>query len=70
MPRARTFSITFVGEDGNEQTKTGVKVGTKVSELVGDSSNAILNGEQVSHDAELRANDRLEAIRKSAKGAC
>ena len=62
------ITITLVDENGTEKNKE-INEGDKVSKLVPSGRLAILNGQQISRDAELRANDRLQIVRKSAKAA-
>lgn len=62
------FTITVVDEDGIETTRT-VDVGAKISSIVPSGRSAILNGVRTTRDNELRANDRVEYMRKSGKAA-
>lgn len=65
---SRQITITLVDSSGTEKSKT-VKDGDKVSTVVPNGHIAIVNGQQVQRDMELRANDRVEVVRKSGKAA-
>ena len=68
MPGTKSMTITLVDENGTEKSKA-IHEGDKVSKLVPAGRLAILNGQQINRDAELRANDRLQVVRQSAKAA-
>ncbi len=66
MANGKKITITFVNSDRVETTRD-VKEGDRISSLVPSNQTAILNGLESHRDAELRANDRVEAIPKSVK---
>ncbi len=69
MPNGNgTISITLINEDGRETIKN-IKDGTKVSQVVGKDKIALLNGleQKAGRDRELRANDRVQILRRSYK---
>ena len=66
MP-ASTFTIRFVDVNGDESSKS-VAQGTTVGDLIDtDDYTAILNGDQVGADVQLRSGDVLEESRKAGK---
>ena len=67
MAAARTFNIRFIDIDGEEISKT-VTTGDLVNSLVDTTANvAILNGEEVAGDVQLRSGDVLEEGRRVGK---
>jgi malate/lactate dehydrogenase len=62
------ISITVIDQDGHESAKT-VKDSTKVSEVAGKDVVVLLNGQEQrpGRDRELRANDRVQILRRSYK---
>jgi hypothetical protein len=63
------ITVHFTDRDGDERD-IQVAEGTKVSGIVANFKNTMLNDEQVTRDVELRDGDELREFTPSSKAAC